>query len=158
MTNYRYSPLPIEDYRVTSIPDCEVSQIMALEHSQSQAVWNLFWLSLPAVDALPEHGGSPDWYRHYQPTTGSCRAIVADALADEALYRKLLMHPTAFIDFFHREDPWPYECFETLGGDLWVTTVLKRAGQAEARMRQEQSTWTGFSNVYNMFGRPAAAA
>lgn len=151
MTPYRYSPLPIEEYKIESIEGaCEVGQIMGLE--QATAVWNLFWLSLPAVDALPVHGKKLDWYRHYQPTQGACKAIVTDALADEALFRKLTMHPKTFVDFFHREDPWPYDCFEALGGDAWVQTVLVRARQAADRLDAEQATWTGMTNVVNLFG------
>lgn len=157
MQHFCYSPLPIQEYRLTSIDNCEVARIMELEPEQSAAVWNLFWLSLPAVDALPIYGKQDDWYRHYQPTQGCHKAIVTDALADEALFRKLLMHPKSFIDFFHREDPWPYECFQTLGGEAWVKLVLSRAELAAKRLQDEETaSWTGMNNVINMFRKSSA--
>ena len=52
---------------------------MSLPKEQATAVWNLLWLSVPAVDALPEHGKTAAWYRHYQPMPGAARAFAADA-------------------------------------------------------------------------------
>lgn len=153
-----YSPLPISEYLLTRLPACEVSSIMNLPDQESLAVWNLFWLSVPALDVLPDHGGKSDWYKHYMPVPGAIRTITADAIADEAMFRKLLMHPTRFINFFEREDHSIYSSYDALGGETWVHTVLARAAVAEARMRGALPPLggSGFGNVIALFGKRLA--
>lgn len=154
---YRYSPFDILDYRITSLDRCEVSGIMSLPRERSIAVWNLMWLSLPSVDALPVHGRTPAWFKHYQPTPGAARAITADAIADEALFRKLQLHPTRFIAFFERENHGIYDCYETLGGEVWVKTVIERAEASARRMALSlpEHLRSGF-NAFKDEGPPTA--
>lgn len=158
--SYCYSPLAIEKYRITSLDRCEVSGIMSLPRERSIAVWNLLWLSVPLVDALPIHGKTPAWFKHYQPTPGAARAITADAIADEALFRKLQMHPAKFVTFFERENHGIYDCYEALGGERWVQTVLSRAREAANRMTLAQfpagAGGSGFDNILALFGEPVA--
>lgn len=134
---YCYSPLDIADYRITSMPACEVSGMMKLPPDQATPVWNLAWLSLPSLDALPVHGKTPNWFKHYVPTAGASRAIIADAIADDVMFRKLVMHPSRFLAWFERENHGIYDCYEALGGDKWVMTVLERATLSAKRMAEE---------------------
>ena len=134
LKSYRYSPFDMLEYRITSLPECEITSIMSLPQEQATAVWNLLWLSRPDLDALPEHGSSPDWHKHYMPVPGTSRAITADAIADEAMLRKLQLHPTSFLAFFEREDHSVYDCYTALGGEAWVTTVTERAKASARRM------------------------
>lgn len=150
MLSNRYSPKEAVQYQITALPRCEVSSILSLQPPRSVAVWNLFWLSVPAIDTLLEHGSSPNYYRHYMPVADAARSVTADALNDEVLYRKLLMTPDSFLNFFeNEEDHSIYDCYETLGGDDWVETVITRA--RAARARQAQSWGTGLGNVLQLF-------
>lgn len=139
-TPYRYSPLEISEYRITSLDLCEVSAIMKLKKEHSTAVWNLFWLSVSDLDVLPVAGKTPNWYKQYAPTPGALRAVTADAIdVDEALSLKLLLHPTRFISFFERQNHGTYDCYEALGGGKWVETVLKRAAMSAKNMASNLS-------------------
>jgi hypothetical protein len=113
---------------IPSVPVCEVSEILKLP--EAPAVWNLFWLSLPSLDTLPDSGAS--WWRGYQPQEGLLAAITADALEDEALYRKLMARPSKFLEFWERQDHSIFDTCEILG-DGWVETVARRAREADAR-------------------------
>lgn len=152
-SSFCFSPLPIADYQITSLGGCEVSGIMSLPADQSLAVWNLMWLSLPTVDSLPVHGSTPQWFKHYSPTAGAARAITADAIADEALFRKLRMHPTRFLTFFERENHSIYDCYAALGGERWVRTVMTRAHEAALRMAHMPTSTplSGLDNVLALF-------
>lgn len=131
---YRYSPLDISEYRLVTLGKCEITGIMALPPQQSTAVFNLLWLSVSAIDALPVHGKTKQWFKHYSPVPGAARAITADAIADEAMFRKLQLHPTRFLAFFEREDHGSYDCYTALGGEVWVKTVIERAEASARRM------------------------
>lgn len=145
-----YSPLPIEEYKITGLQVCEISAIMELPEDRRVAVWNLFWLSLPAVDSLPIHGKTPKWFKHYNPTLGASTAICADAVGDEAMLQKLQLHPLRFLDFFERQDPWIYDCYGTLGGEAWVATVTDRAKMAAARLATLEMQATPIDNVFSI--------
>lgn len=148
MLPFVYSPLEITEYRITALGDCSISQVMRLPHLQSTAVWNLTWLSTPALDSLPIYGKTPQWFKHYSPPElGVNLAVTSDAIEDEALFRKLLLHPRRFIDFFEREDHSIYDSYDALGGDLWVKTVLERAEMAVKRIDGNVPQRTP-SNVY----------
>lgn len=137
MKPYCYSPFPAADYRITALPTCEVNEIIKMAAPEATALWNLFWLSLPAVDVLPVHGKSALWSKHYLPRIGANRAITLDAIGDEATFRKLQMHPLRFLRYFEREDHSSFMCYDALGGDAWVQNVLKRSEVAAARMAHE---------------------
>ena len=163
MEPYCYSPLPIEEYRIISMPICEASAIMQLGDTDTQSVWNLFWLSIPAVDVLPVYGKKKSWFKHYAVVDGAMRAIVADAVADEALARKLRMHPSRFIEFFEREDHSIHDCYEALGGARWVRTVLERAERARRRMSgvvlpDLGTARSGYDMVMSLFLQPKKKA
>lgn len=155
MNNYCYSPLPPEEYKLISLPRCEVGEIIKLGGKESTAVWNLFWLSMPSLDPLPVYGKTARWALHYAPTPGAVGAITADAIADEALFRKLLLHPTRFAQFFEREDHSIYDTYEVLG-DEWVETVLSRAAAAASRMAHEVPALAR-DNIYSIGGGKKAA-
>lgn len=130
---YRYSPRPIIDYKLYGIKTDEVSVIMGGD--RREAVWNLFWLSLPTLDTVP--GAGAEWWRKHSPIVGALSSIVSDVTEDEVLYRKLMMHPFTFAEWFEREDHTIYDTYVALGGSAWPTTVLKRAEDAAARMTLE---------------------
>ncbi len=150
-----YSPLPIDQYRITSLDRCEVSSIMALPGQQAAAAWNLMWLSLPSVDALPVYGSAPRWYEHYAVTPGASRAIVNDAIGDEFLLHKLQFHPERFLAWFESEQHDIYDCYAALGGDQWVATVTARARisiKHKATLpRDPHRTGNGFDRVLSLF-------
>jgi hypothetical protein len=107
---------------------------------------------VPSIDSLLEHGSSPNYYRHYMPVADAARAVTADALNDEVLFRKLLMTPDSFINFFENEDDHSiYDCYETLGGHEWVSTVIHRAKIARARRAGDWGS--GLGNVLRLFRR-----
>ena len=134
---YRYSPLPIDSYIITQLNLCPARAIKELDRPlESAAVWNLCWLSVPAVDVLPEHGSNPDFYMHYQVDVQLWTAIAMDVMKDEVLLRKVVMHPSRFSEWFRREDHTIYDTFGVSGAE-WVSTVLARSDQAAARMASE---------------------
>lgn len=109
--------------------------VASLTPPDDVVVWNLFWLSVPALDSLPIFGKRPDWAKHYTPVEGALKAIVADAVDDdEVLRRKLQLHPQRFIEWFEREDHSIYDSYYALNGETWVSTVLARSKEAAARI------------------------
>lgn len=125
-----YSPRPIGDYVISSVPVCEVREVLQIGPAERAAVWNLFWLSTPALDTLPGAGGT--WWKGYTPQEGLLAAIIGDAIEDAALHHKLMARPSKFIEFWQRQDHSIFDTYEILG-DSWVQTVLERAQEAERR-------------------------
>lgn len=123
-----YSPRPIEDYYISTLPTCEARIVR--EHERAPAIWNLFWMSTPTIDNVP--GSGRDWWRSYSPQVGALAAVIIDVVGDEVLYRKLLMPPQDFMAWFERDDHTVYEC-HTLFGDPWHETVMSRADEAMRR-------------------------
>lgn len=140
---FRYSPLPIDQYRVVSLPTCEVAIVQG--HPKRDAIWNLFWLSVPALDHLP--GTGRDWWKHYKPVHGALSAVIRDVLDDEVLFRKLLLHPSRFIEWFERDDHSVYECYEVIGTP-WVDTVLVRAEEAATRRLIVPRVWADSHGIH----------
>jgi hypothetical protein len=126
---YRYSPLPIPEYNLVGAPQNEINTIMGGD--RREAVWNLFWLSLPQLDTIPGSGNK--WWERYQPTAGALRAVVMDVNQDEVLYRKLMLHPEAFLSWWEREDHSIFDAYDVLGGKRWAETVLRRAEETAQR-------------------------
>lgn len=145
-----YSPRKVEDYLIRSVPSCEVNEILKLE--QWPAVWNLFWLSVPTVDTLPDSG--INWWAHYQPAEGLLAAIIDDVLSEEPLYRRLMARPEKFLDFWCRTDISVYETYGVLG-DAWAETVLTRGHEARDRLAGKVLGRQG-NVVTAKFGRRAA--
>lgn len=136
----RYSPAPIEDYVITSLPHCEARAISEQDEEHALPLWNLFWLSVPALDALLTHGRKRDWNIYYSPVPNAMKHIVADVygdFGDEVLRRSLVMPPSRFLDWFISENHSMYETYTALGGPKWVRNVLDRAEQAAIRMAAE---------------------
>lgn len=154
-TPFIYSPFDPLHYRIQALPICEASSIESLpDAAEAVAVWNLFWLSVPSIDSLLVHGADPNWNRHYTPVDGALGAITADAIADDPLRLKLLLHPTRFIDFFTHQDHSIFDCYYALGGKKWVDTVLRRATLAAERIGSWSPDWQhGEANVYSITGR-----
>ena len=151
---YNYSPKPIDAYRLHGVKGGgEAGAIADLE--RAQAVWNIFWLSVPALDALPDSG--PGWYKVYSPIKDAARCFVADVMFDEVLYRKLCMHPVMFASWFEREDQTIYDAYDILGERAWVDRVLVRAHQSAHRMAMETPALTTRGTVIHaLLGRNVA--
>lgn len=124
-----YSPHLAGAYRITGFDACEVSLVQS--HPKAVAIWNLFWLSCPGLDALPNSGYSH--WKVYKPTSGLLAAVIHDVQDDEALFRKLRMSPRAFMEWFERDEHDNYELYALLG-PAWVSTVLMRAEAAAMRL------------------------
>lgn len=127
---FRFSPHPISEYSLQGMPHNETAIITRLK--ESLQVWNLFWLSIPSLDLIP--GTGVHWYRVYSPVPGAVNAVIHDVLEDEVMFRKLGMHPDAFVGWFEREDHTMFDCYDKLGGRQWVDTVIERAEMASARL------------------------
>jgi len=147
MNENRYSPLPIEDYFI----ECDISSVRAIyELELSEAVWNLAWLSLPLLDAIP--GSGKNWHKVYQSNAKLQGAIVTDVYEDEVLYQKLCMPPRLFLSWWRREDHTIYDAF-SIGGKAWVDTVTSRA--EDAMMRLAGITGRKDNVIEVKFGRAA---
>lgn len=149
---YTYSPRPATDYRLKGLDSDEISVILGGSHSQ--ALWNLFWLSLPEIDHVPDAGRN--WYKFYHPVDGALAAMIRDVHNDEPLCRKLVMHPDIFIDWFDREDVSMFECYGVLSGDHWKGNVLARAELAARRLTAASPPVTIKDNVVTVDFRRSA--
>ena len=148
MNDYRYSPLPIEDYYVNMVGMTSVATIAKLD--LSEAIWNMVWLSMPQLDNLP--GSGKDWHKVFTTTPGLQAALVTDVYEDEVLYRKLLMPPHRFLEWWKREDHTIYDAYE-IGGKEWAVTVTQRAEEATVRMSKVKNVKDNVIAV--KFGRAA---
>jgi len=149
---YVYSPMPASAYVLHGLHTCEARSLM--EQDPTGAAWNLHWLTNPTVDQIPGSGAS--WWKHYKLIDGQATACLLDALGDEVLGRKLLMHPLSFAAWFEREDHSIYDLY-TLLGPTWVDTVMIRAHDAARRLTAETPAITRAGNVYHLvFGKKAA--
>jgi hypothetical protein len=149
---YNYSPRTIDDYCLPSLGGaCEVGSIAKLK--RHQAVWNLFWLSVPKIDNVP--GAGVQWVQVYRPIADAAAAITTDVLLDEVLYRKLMMHPTSFAAWFEREDHTIYDAYDVLGERAWVDTVLQRASLSAQRMASSIKALEKTDNVFQFLRKVA---
>lgn len=121
---------------------------------RAPSVWNLFWLSSPAIDAVP--GSGSQWHLAYRPVPDAAASITADVMLEDVLHSKLLLHPLRFAAWFSNEDHSIYDAYDILGEDRWVTTVLRRAEESARRMASEVPALAG-GNVYSLIGRQRAA-
>lgn len=155
MAPFNYAPYPMDHYMLAGLQgECEVGAISKLD--RAQAVFNLFWLSVPNIDVLP--GCGKGWSCHYRQIEHAASTIVLDVSADEVLYRKLLMHPTRFAHWFEREDRDHsiYDIYGILGEDAWSATVINRARLSAERMAAGISALERTGNVYNFMRRKVA--
>lgn len=152
MTNHCYSPLPSERYRLEGMPQDEITTLR--EHGREDAIWNMFWLSVPSLDNIP--GAGKNWTKVYTPVPGALGSIISDVSGDEPLYRKVLMHPYAFMSFFERQDHSIFDTYAQLGGQRWVDTVMERAELAGARLTLRNPAVTVDGNVLKVDFRRAA--
>lgn len=154
MNSMRYSPEPVEAYFLQGMDQkCEAGSISKL--ARAAAVWNLFWLSVPKIDLVPSSGTK--WVNTYMPINGVAASITADVMLDEALYRKLGMHPLRFANWFKDQDHSVFDVYGLLGEQEWVDTVIVRAHQSSARMASSGVGLKNFGNVIQVaFGQRAA--
>jgi hypothetical protein len=129
---YCYSPRPMADYRIHALSECEVSVIAKQPRSLATSFWNLFWLSTPSIDGIPGNSNG-QWWKIHTPIAGALAAVVTDIRGDEVLHRKLLMHPSRFLEWFERDDHSIYECYHVLGSS-WPDTVIARGEEACLRL------------------------
>jgi len=141
-----YSPRPPIAYQIKGQESCEVSWLLSLP--ESHAVWNLFWLSVPAVDDIPHLGLR--WWTSYKAKPLAAATVVKDVMGCEVLYRKLMMPPHRFVEWFRRAEHTAYESFTLFGSTHWVETVLKRANSVALATAIEGNV------IYGRFANQAA--
>lgn len=147
-----YSPHPPSEYILEGMPRCEVS--VMLMQPRGYAIWNLFWMSVPGIDAVI--GTGINWHKVYEATQGLYAAIEADVREDEKLHRYLTKHPSNFGAWFKDEDASIFDTYEVLG-DAWAETVLQRATMAAARLDNANRVVARHGNIVEVaFGRRAA--
>lgn len=127
-----YSPKPIEAYFIKGRKLCPVKGVADMEQC-SDETWNLYWLSEPNLDALPEFKGN--WVETHHISAHKATAVTTDVLEDYHLAQALSWSPSRFLDWFCREDPTIYDCYEAFGSG-WVETVKRRAMEAAERLEQ----------------------
>jgi len=149
---YLYSPFPIEAYHLTGMPQDEARVIGGIKNRLPY--WNMFFLSVPALDHLP--GSGADWWRQYTPVSGACPAIMEDVREDDVMIRKLVMHPDNFAEWWERQDHSIYEAYYLLGEDDWAATVLRRAKAAAVREASTHPRVQVDGNVLHVDFRRAA--
>jgi len=148
---HEYSPLPRHMYELQGAEDCDVRAIGRLE--RSTAIWNLYWMSVPALDLIP--GSGADWWKVYSPAADVAATLASDVMDDEVFFRKLTMHPQSFGAWFEREDLTIFDAYPLMGCENWRTIVMARAQEAMERMRLGGGSVLGKSRnvVYANFGR-----
>jgi hypothetical protein len=148
-----YSPVAIDRYVITSMDKCEVRVVM--NSSLAASAWNLFWLSHPTLDVLPEHARGPTPFAHYESVRNGLSSVFRDIRRDEALARKVVMNPDAFMDWFSRQRHWEFDCYQSFGKG-WAATVLRRANDAALRLSSTDRPVSIKDNVIRInFGRAA---
>lgn len=129
----RYSPRPIESYfRETHTDGCPIRGIAGQECC-SDEMWNLYWLSVPELEGTnyTKDGWITVGLKYKEPYVSVSR----DVLEDYHLAQALSWSPSRFLDWFCREDPTIYDCYEAFGSG-WVETVKRRAMEAAERLEQ----------------------
>lgn len=150
---YVYSPRQMLAYRLPGVPLDEV-QVLA-ESEVREPAWNLFWLSNPDIDKVPDAGNR--WHRVYTPQRDLLAHVIEDIYGDEALRRRLVLHPHAFADWFENQDYGAYLLFNCNGGSAWVQNVMDRARIAGDRLLVEGPVVQVADNVIRVnFGQRAA--
>ena len=123
---------------------CEVATIAAESPELCVPLWNLFWLSNPALDKVP--GAGANWWRSYSPVRGLLKAIIHDVADDSTLEHALTQHPEAFLDWWGDQRHDVFATHEILG-DSWIDIVTSRAQAASDRMLDSAPTVTAVGNV-----------
>ena len=125
---HRYSPHPLENYFIPGVERCEF-RAMAESHADGLAVWNLFWLSYPRVDALI--GSTPgNWFRKYKHWPDLTGAIIRDARFDDRMNYMLRQPVSRFHAWFCNERDYTiYDCYAVMGPQ-WVDNVAQRSNDA----------------------------
>ena len=139
----RYSPRPIEDYIEVSEHLGSIRGI-AEQDMCSCEMWNLYWLSEPQLDGLLDK--EKPWWESYQVNEALLVAVTQDVLEDYQLAQALSWSPSRFLDWFCREDPTIYDCYDVFGPG-WVETVKRRAIEAAERLGEREAYVPLPSNV-----------
>jgi hypothetical protein len=152
MTTYHYPPLPAESYYYSVEGMCAVRKIQP--SPKFQAILNLLWLSVPALDALAvPHEGI--WKSNFKVVM-VLQTVINDLPDDEELVHMVVRHPEEFIEWWTADDHASLlECYGALGGESWYERVLARAKQAADRMKYKLVPANNV--VYASFGKLAQA-
>jgi hypothetical protein len=110
------------DYQIVGVRADVVSWIA--REPLAAAIWNLYWLSEPQLDALP--GAGMRWINRFRPQAGGLAAVIRDVNQDPLLARKLREPPGQFLSWFETEDATIFDSHVAFGDD-WPATVVKRA-------------------------------
>lgn len=125
-----YSPRPIGDYHLIGLETDEVNVIS--QTGIPGPLWNLFWLSNPGLDKIPEAGAR--WWRVYRPDATLLSTLIRDVYNDAALTSQVVEHPFVFLNWFEAQEHRDYLTYEAHGGRRWVDTVLQRSDEAATRI------------------------
>jgi len=147
---WHYAPKDINEYHLSGV---STDFVTAIEREEAaEAIWNLFWLSVPSVDTIPGSGES--WWRTFKVQPASLAAIMADVVEDSTLRNKLCGPPGEFADWFEREDASIYDSYYALNGEVWRENVLRRAREAASRPLPAKLLQSVMGNVFEVnFGR-----
>jgi hypothetical protein len=125
-----YSPKPIEDYR-----DRHGSYTQLL--TEDEAGWNLIWLSLPAVDLILDLSVPlKDLNAQFDSRAAGSVMTLASFYTDEGKQISTFMGPSPvrFVqDLQDNYDLAGSKCWEVLGGQSWVDTMVARAYESEGK-------------------------
>jgi len=122
---FTYSPRPAEDYIIKSQPICEAR--VAIRSPFPVPIWNLFWLSVPALDKLP--GSGLNWWVSYDIVPGGLTAAIRDVVNFPLLRLMLMKSPLDFGAWWKSSTVTHLNGYPVFG-DTWKKTVADRARSA----------------------------
>jgi hypothetical protein len=125
-----YSPRPLEDYR-----DRHGSYSQML--TEDPAGWNLIWLSMPAADLLLDASVPiKDFTVQFDSRAAGSLQGLASLYTEDMKPIASLMGPSPirFVqDLQDRCDITSGKCWEYLGGQSWIDTMVARAYESEGK-------------------------
>ncbi len=125
-----YSPKPIEDYRDRF---GSLSQML----TEDVAGWNMIWLSLPTADLILDLSVSiKDFTAQFNLRAAGAVMALASFYNDEGKQISTFMEPSPvkFVqDLQDHYDLAGSKCWEILGGQSWVDTMVARAYESEGK-------------------------
>lgn len=136
-----YAPRTPDYYALPGTGQC----IFRLMHKyQDTIAWNLYWLSKPQTDLIPDD--REHWQRYHQPYDGRETRAFYDALETTVLNRMTLgsilsQPPREAIRLLRRADLAHCSFYLIAGGEAWRETLIGRlflaARLADNRERRE---------------------
>jgi hypothetical protein len=143
------------DYQIVGVRADVVSWIA--REPLAAAIWNLYWLSEPQLDALP--GAGMRWINRFRPQAGGLAAVIRDVNQDPLLARKLQEPPGQFLSWFETEDATIFAIVNRRDGaipaNLQGPIVMNAASRTGIQLVLSDRTW---STRHELVRLPGAAA